>query len=298
MTGKPKESSQSFVTVIVPMYNAVSEVRGLVRALGAQTFPTENYEVLLVDNGSKDGTRERARAEIAHLGGSFRLLLEAETRGSYAARNLGLAHARGQLIAFTDVDCRPVEGWLEAGVRCLEGEADLAGGPVEFRHAGPRENAAEWLDARTNMQIELGIERRGVAKTANLFVRSTAFASVGKFPQGMLSGGDVAWTRAATSAGLKLVFAPEAKVRHPSRSWVELFQKQFRVGLGHSAIRHWEKGMVSGVPRDHPRERFKALLQEARLKGSFFAFSFILAATLVFSADKLGRCYGELFRSR
>src|SRR3546814_13107079 len=75
-------------------------------AVRAQSLPSEELEIIVVDNGSTDGTAEIARSVPGVI------VLTDHRPGSYAARNRGLAHARGTYVAFTDADCRPASDWL------------------------------------------------------------------------------------------------------------------------------------------------------------------------------------------
>lgn len=76
-------------------------------ALLEQDYPRSDYEVIAIDNGSSDDSRERlARYPV-------KVVREAK-RGSYAARNAGLREASGELLAFTDSDCAPRPGWLKS----------------------------------------------------------------------------------------------------------------------------------------------------------------------------------------
>lgn len=219
-------------SVIVPVRNSPQSLDELLEDLARQTYPGDRFEVIVSDNGSTDRTgdvvlewKERFPAKLERVDASAR-------RGSYAARNAGLAHATGEVFAFIDADCRPDPDWLLAGIRTLEREdADLAGGQVLFTWSDPP-TGAEVADSRTNMQMEADIQMRGVTKTANLFARREVFARIGEFPGHLQSGGDVWWTGKATRAGCRLVFAAEAVVRHPARSWRALFKKQIRVGRG------------------------------------------------------------------
>jgi glycosyltransferase involved in cell wall biosynthesis len=214
-----------FVSVIVPVLNDPLRVRLCIEALLGQTYPKDRHEIIVVDNGSTDGTR----ASIARY--PVTLVTEAR-RGSYAARNAGLARARGEVIALTDADCCPVPRWIDAGLQALDAQdADLAGGHVDFLYSR-HPSAAEIYDALSNMQQERSIRERQVAKTANLFVRARVFDTIGRFPDAMQSGGDVYWTRQATSRGFRLVYAPDAVVVHPTRRLGALLSKQYRVGGG------------------------------------------------------------------
>jgi glycosyltransferase involved in cell wall biosynthesis len=99
------------ITVIVPTYNRVDSLKQCLQALQQQTLPAHQYEVLVVDDGSTDGTARYLR-ELATRWPAFRFYSQANA-GPAAARNKGIAAARGRVIAFTDDDCIPQRDWLE-----------------------------------------------------------------------------------------------------------------------------------------------------------------------------------------
>ena len=222
--------ARPFVSVIVPVYNDEKRIENCIKSLLTQTYPSENYEIIIVDNGSTDGTLKKINrfpVKIFH---------ENNFQGSYAARNKGLTYAKGKIIAFTDSDCTPVAEWITEGVKAIhEKSADLASGNVRFTFS-PNKTGAEIYDSLTNMQIEQNILERKVSKTANLFVRSVIFKKIGLFPSELQSGGDVIWTGLATKNGYNLVYAHRAEVAHPTRKLVALMNKQYRVGKGQPAI--------------------------------------------------------------
>lgn len=253
-----------FVSVIVPVYNDPSRIQSCVEALLAQTYPQDCYEVIVVDNGSTDGTVAAVR------GYPVILLVESDTRSSYAARNRGLAQARGSIIAFTDSDCTPASQWIAAGVEALERRgADLVGGNVRFV-ASSRPTGAEIYDSLSNMQMEKNIRERGVAKTANLFVRASVVEAVGPFPATLQSGGDVVWTQGATSQGFKLVYAPEAEVAHPTRRLGALLKKQFRVGKGQSKMRARTRAVAASVDGSQQSKPARRASKISRLQQKVF----------------------------
>ncbi len=225
-----EHATHPLVSVIIPVRNDAGGVRSCVEVLQRQSYSEDRIEILVVDNGSTDDTWE----VISELG--VRALRETSARNSYAARNRGLVESTGEIIAFTDADCVPHERWVHAGVRALlEQGADLAGGRVRF-DLGPRATGAEIWDSVTNMQMADSIRTRGVAKTANLFVRREVVDAIGAFPTAAPSGGDVAWTARATAAGFRLVYAADAEVRHPARRLGALVRKQIRVGVGQASL--------------------------------------------------------------
>ena len=100
MTEDMTEESQGLVSVIIPAYNAADVLERCVRSVLAQTYA--RFEVLLVDDGSRDGTPELADA-LAREDGRVRVVHK-ENGGVSSARNAGLDEARGEWLTFVDAD--------------------------------------------------------------------------------------------------------------------------------------------------------------------------------------------------
>ena len=81
-------------------------------------YPADRFDVVVVDNASTEDVAAAVPADER-----FTLLVEPR-RGSYAARNTGLGVARGEVLAFTDADCRPDPDWLTEAVAELRPKAD------------------------------------------------------------------------------------------------------------------------------------------------------------------------------
>lgn len=94
-------------SVIIPARNAGTTLRACLEALSRQTAGDRLLEVIVVDDGSTDDTAAQAREAGAQV-------LQQSPRGAAAARNLGAAHARGDILLFTDADCEPATSWVEA----------------------------------------------------------------------------------------------------------------------------------------------------------------------------------------
>lgn len=293
-----------FVSVIAPVYNDSTHIGTTIEALLHQTYPSERYEIIVVDNGSTDSTPDL----LKKYSDSIVLLEETENRGSYAARNRGIKKARGEVLAFTDSDCRPFPNWLSAGLNTLrETKASVVGGEVEFCFS-ERRTGAEYVDAISNMRNEKSIRERGVAKTANLFVARNVFEHIGLFPQHLASGGDVYYTAKTAAAGYRIRYASEAKVEHPTRFLMALLQKGFRTGIGKASIRlpglpHGSHGSScarsSALSQINPI-KLHVSLQSEGYKVSFLKFLRILIAFYaVLVATFLGAVHGYLlFRQR
>lgn len=95
------------ISVVVPFRNAELHLDECINSLIAQTYPEDRYEIIMVDNNSTDRS--------AAIAGSYhRVKLLSESRlGAYAARNLAVRFAAGEIIAFTDATCVASSDWLE-----------------------------------------------------------------------------------------------------------------------------------------------------------------------------------------
>lgn len=209
-------------SVIVPVYRHWELVPGLLEALAGQSF--RDFEVLLVDNAPGE---PRPTLDLPE---AVRVLPCAEP-GSYAARNVGVAAARGRVLAFTDADCRPDPGWL-AAFAAAAGPEKLLAGPVRMTVQGEVPNRWEAYDLIRGIP-QARYVRLGYAATANLAVPRAVFARLGGFDAGRMSGGDAAFCRRVGAAGVPIRLVEGAVVAHPARAdWEELARKARRVKGG------------------------------------------------------------------
>lgn len=213
------EASALRVSVIVPHFDDLRRLDLCLTDLRRQSFPQEDFEIIVADNDSTVG-RDAIEAVI---GGRARLVTVTQ-KGAGPTRNGGAAVAKGEILAFTDSDCRPASGWLDAGVAALS-QYDIVGGRMmvsveDRRHMTPAE-AFEAVFAFDNQSY---VARKGFTVTANLFCRRTLFEAVGGYGVGFSE--DVEWCRRATSLGYRLGYAYEAAVSHPARrTWPDLLKK-------------------------------------------------------------------------
>jgi hypothetical protein len=211
------------VSVIVPVRNRKALLAELLDALSAQTY--RDFEVVVVDDGSCDGSADEARGRV--LGAGPALVVPGHGEGAVAARIRGVAAAAGEILAFTDSDCRPAPDWLERGIAALDAGADLVAGVTRPRRPlRPLERS-----------VSSGAE--GLYPTCNLFVRAAAYHSVGGFDptagarlgfrwtaraRGLGFGEDTLFAWSLIRRGGRPAFVPEAVVDHAvfPAHWAEL----------------------------------------------------------------------------
>lgn len=238
--------STPYWSVIIPVRDNEPGVRELGERLLTQTAGSE-AEYILVDDHSTDGTPEaierfvrlaRARGLTAS---SIRLDLAS---GAYAARNAGLRTAAGRVFVFTDSDCQPAPGWLEAYAPVFKtGGAGIAAGTI--RSLPGSSWAEQYADERGILSQEGPLVRkRPWAQTANLAVSRQVFARVGLFRR-LASAGDADFCFRAEAAGWKLVYVPAALVYHQHRRTLAgLYRQYLRYGRGRTILR----GLYENVP--------------------------------------------------
>jgi GT2 family glycosyltransferase len=194
------------ISAIVPVRNGAQSLPALLRSLQAQTLPRERFEVIVVDNGSTDGTAEIAASYDTRV-------IEEPVANRSRARNRGAAAARSRLYAFTDADCVADPRWLEELLLNAE-RAPLLAGDVRLG-VSDQPNAVERYEALWRFGQESWVEHQGWAATANLLVHAEVFEAIGGFdPAWRHIGEDVDFCFRARSAGFTLAYCAEAIVEH------------------------------------------------------------------------------------
>jgi cellulose synthase/poly-beta-1,6-N-acetylglucosamine synthase-like glycosyltransferase len=226
----PNRSILPQVSVIIPIYNGAADLPDLIHCLQQQRYPCECVEYLLIDNNSTDQTGELLQTLAAEL--RFCSLRE-QIQSSYAARNTGIRAAQGELLVFTDADCRPQPDWLlhlvqpfaDATVGIVAGEVVAWPGKTLLERYADRQLTLSQKHTLAHPFLPYG-------QTANLAVRRQILEQVGLFRPYLTTGGDadLCW-RILQQGGWKIQFAEQALVQHRHRSsWRELRRQWQRYG--------------------------------------------------------------------
>ena len=213
--------AKMLASVIVAAYNAERTLARCIESILAQDFPKDEFEFIIVDNNSTDKTSEI----IKHY--PVKYLFE-KKRGPAAARNPGIAAARGKFIAFTDSDCIAKEDWLRQGI---DGFKEEKTGIVSGRVlSSDPENMFERIIAeRDEYNIPEDYHRQPpYAIMANAFFRREVFAAIGTFDVSQICGEDldICW-RMQEKTDFILVRRPEAIVYHKHRSSLKSYFRQY-----------------------------------------------------------------------
>ena len=207
------------ISVIIPHLNQPEFLTRCLASLAAGQRPPE--EIFVVDNGS------RALPTVVCAAHPGVTLLQEPTPGPGPARNLGIAAAKGEILAFIDADCLADPGWLAAAEAAMaDPAAMILGGDVRIAYADPsRLTALEAYESIYAYRMDRYIAKEGFTGTGNLVVRREVLAKVGTFA-GIGVAEDRDWGQRATALGFAIRYVPGMKVYHPARqTFVELCQK-------------------------------------------------------------------------
>jgi glycosyltransferase involved in cell wall biosynthesis len=232
------------VSIIIPVYNDQSGLSNCLRALENQSLPYQQFEVIVVDNASQPKMKLTNKAELNCI------LEDSEKPGSYAARNVGLQIANGEVIAFLDADCLPEEDWLKQGLAAVQSAPlkTLVGGEVKLT-ASKKPTAIEIYQCLTGFGQQNNIEQQSFSATASLFVRREQALLIGEFNEDLLSGGDLEWSWRARALGFNIKFSPDTQVTTAPRKSLSAAIKQARRVAG--GRYHFKKLCTPDSPGDH-----------------------------------------------
>ena len=300
--------SLPFVSVIVPVFNDAEHLRYCLKALEHQTYPA-SYEVIVVDNGSDP---EQGIADVVAEFNQARVITERQP-GSYAARNRGIAAAKGTVLAFTDADCIPAPDWVESGVQALLHAADcgFVAGKVEVFFRDPEHPTA--VELYESLWYPLPqqefVEKHHFGATANVITFASVIQQVGGFDSSLKSNGDREWGQRIYAAGYRPIFAEQVCVKHPARYSLEQLHRRARRIIGgrydfqqKKSASFWQRNSLYGFTllqyliapvimlgfNLFLDRRLKTLEQRLQVSGVMFFVCFVYVTELIrlkFGAD-------------
>ena len=199
------------VSVVVPTRDRAGYLDVTLASLADQEFE-EPYEVIVVDDGSRDSTQDVIRRH------GVRSLVHDPPRGPNAARNEGARVAQSDLIALVDDDVFAPRAWLR---ELVEGarrhpDAQVFGGPIRARLEGPAPRSCG-REAPPITTLDLGeadVEAQ-LVWSANMLLRRSALELAGEFDESLPTGGDEEeWQRRLASRGGKVIYVAAAAIDH------------------------------------------------------------------------------------
>lgn len=219
-------------SVIVPTHNREEQLAECLRALAAQSYPRDRFEVVVADDGSRRAPRDVIDAAAATL--NITLIVRPAAGGPAAARNAAVATASGEFLAFTDDDCAPAADWL------LRFEGRLAQTPTRLV-GGRTVNAltSNVCSEASQMLIDIiyayfNTGHRPVFFASNNFAMAAdAYRSIGGFAPSFRFAEDREFCDRWLHRGGEMTYEPDAVVHHRhSLSVRTLWRQHFNYGRG------------------------------------------------------------------
>ena len=263
-----------FVSVILPVRNGQTTIEACLVSLLAQEFPRDRYEVVVIDDDSQDGTINIVR--------NFPVRLYSETLHSAdAARNTGILHARGKIIAFIDADCVADPRWLGFLTRRFSSEAVI--GVAGKTLAYPADNLVVefYENSLQPHRIRPDPTEPLAVPTPNIAYRRDVLLEVGLFNGSIPGAGvgdvDLSW-RIQVYTGKRILYEPDAVILHKYETTLSGLYKQYRrYGFNEIILATLHKGKPYHART--PKYQLRRVLSQSRA-----AVMYILSAAYRFAS--------------
>jgi GT2 family glycosyltransferase len=241
------------VSVVIPTRNGEQRLPIVLGALARQTVAPHEFEVIVVDDSSTDGT-----SAVATASGLARVVRGSAPLGAAGATNLGIRSARAPVIALTDDDTVPAPDWIERGLeRLSRTPSGYVAGRIDLALDEPPTVAA-LLDLGRGYLDQQAYAEQGYAATANAWLRADVVERLGGFDERLLGQGhDRDFGERAREAGLEIEYASEVVVQHPARSRMrDLARVAFRLGRGSAELRRHGVGRLRQLRPPHSQPTY------------------------------------------
>ena len=233
------------ISVIVPVYNEAAKIARCLQALLNQTL--QPYEIIVVDGHSTDSTVKVARR--------FPVTVTCEDyRTVGGARQVGVEHARGDYIAFTDADCVPQKDWLENLIcEFADSVVGVGGGILNIGTGLWEESIALALDTflgSANSVQDRVLEGRRIVKSisgCNSIYRKKDIVAVGGFDVRLSINEDTELNSRLQQLGM-IVYTPDAIVHHHQERKLRDFARRMHFfGYGRGVNQLWDLQVVPPI---------------------------------------------------
>jgi len=240
------------LSIIIPTHNSESTIKRCLDSLTSQSIPRDQFEIIVVDDGSKDKTVQIAKECVTDN------VIVTEPCFQGKARNIGVESSKGEFLAFIDSDCTAKEGWINSIISELK-KLDAVTGPIENGNSQSNVAWAEYL-------IEFGgwdkYRKRSQVRFlpgCNQAYKKSAFEKTDGFEE-TPSSEDVLFGESLRKAGIIPQFSPTVRIEHLCRTEKEKVLKNMKL-----------LGKYSSKARKHsPSMAYSSLMISQKLIGFLF----------------------------
>lgn len=197
-----------FVSIVIPAFNEEKNIGRCLNSIANMNLMNDNYEVIIVDNGSIDKTCDIVNTFKDKI--NVKLLIHPHVHIA-ALRNIGVSQSMGDIIAFVDADCTVSNNWIDNALRHFQ---DNTIGAVGCSVDIPEK--VSWVSRVWDLN-NLKKRKQGFAQclpTGNLIVRKEYFLKVKGFNENLVTNEDFDFCYRLSNGGYKIYSDPEIKVIH------------------------------------------------------------------------------------
>jgi len=216
------------LSVIIPTHNSEKTIEKCINSIVSQKFPRNEFEIIVVDDGSKDKTTELAKKAGADV------VMNIDPCFQGTARNIGAKNARGNFLAFLDSDCIARDCWLQIIAKELK-ENDAIGGPVLNGNPNSLVAWSEYLIEFSEFHEHRKRSTVQFVPGCSQAYKKNIFFKVGGFSEQRLAE-DVKIGHELTKSGINVVFVPELQINHLCRTEFNRYISNAKIGGKYSII--------------------------------------------------------------
>ncbi|MBN1618218.1 glycosyltransferase [Candidatus Dojkabacteria bacterium] len=211
-------------------------------------YPREKYEIIVIDNGSTDGTEQICKDfNIKYF------FQKRRTRGH--ARNVGINYSKGEIIAFVDADCEVERNWLKVHVR---DHLDDSIGSVAGAVINPFMKSSNGIGIAAHIEefadFDENLPKRSTYHVAccNASFKKNLLIKVGYFDETLHAGEDTLLSQKIADLDFSLLFDPTAIVFHygirPNMSFGDYLKKEIQFGKAYFKVQIRNKNIIRRLP--------------------------------------------------
>jgi len=252
-------SHQPFVSVLIAARNEEQRLPRCLHSLVRANYPSEKFEVIIIDDRSRDGTRQIAENFARHHSQVKIVSIQHRLKNLSGKANAlcqGLARAGGEIILMTDADCQAPANWIAQMVSYFTPEMGLVGGFTLLTQAGKKNSilakiqTLDWLYLLTIASGAAGLGKPVSIIGNNFAFRRAAYDAIGGYEKiGVSIIEDFALMRAIhkqTHWRIVFPFDPQlAMASAPTTSWREFFDQRQRWAAGGKEVGWLAKGLMA-----------------------------------------------------
>ncbi|KXB07004.1 hypothetical protein AKJ52_01170 [candidate division MSBL1 archaeon SCGC-AAA382C18] len=286
-----------FVSIVIPTYNRRNLLKLCLRSLVQQSYPEKRYEILVIDDGSTDGTLKLLRKLEKKIPNLF--FYRGKGNGPGSARNIGIRKSEGEIVFFTDDDCELPKNWIERFVDFYREHPGVGGvgGYLEADDKIIKSNIfAEYESYMSRLNYGLGETQEYIGGfetpaggTGNMSYKREVLKEVGGFDESfpVASGEDADLKMRIILNGHNIAYLPVKAIHHREYSLKDFICQNFARSVGEVFFKKkWEKTLRAN------KDKFGLEMKKGFLYRLIMDFRFEMI--LLFFLESLIKRFGKL----